>query len=295
MEGIGSQRPRAPPKGDAWHPGVPNFVAEAIYSIPPCYMAILRYLTHFNALQDHKFRGVINGGFVRDLLSNKQSDDLDVTFDLRLCRDGVSIGDLLIDLAAFSQSHSGEFGIREVTLVEIIGDAEKGKTVDVTKAMFEFVDAQQPTIVVDVMPVLSRAGSKSTHEVTMQEDAFRRDLTINALLLEFSDQNQAPTSLLGELLQLRAAQQKSAHARGGGDGDALLDHESVAVEIEEFPFRPKACVMCHGLRWTLLDFVGGFRFVMLLVAFDPWTGRGCEMGAKGKERKREFALPATTN
>ena len=245
------------PSSSDWHEGIPRFFAEAVHGIPRCYISVLRYISHFKHVASYNFRCAINGGFVRDLLTGKQSDDLDVTWDLRPCREGLCIADILADLVEFS-TKTKLFGVTEVSLVEILGDAEKGKTVDVVKASFHFNDAESTTITVDVMPALDAQGNPS-RTTTLRDDAFRRDLTINALLLEVDLSSAPRSSLLNDLLDNR---KRNDHRE-----PKELDRAEADV-LGEFPFT-NGSVVCHGLRFSLLDYVGGVVDLLVKKALRP--------------------------
>ena len=128
------------------------------------------------------------------------------------------------------------------------------------KAVFSFFDGQ--SIVVDVMPVLNNVG-KAPADTSPRDDAFRRDLTINALLMEVSSAQQPPSPLLAELIDHYDA----SHALTATH--EVTEPIAGSTPFAAFPFMRDACVLCHGLRWTLLDYVGGVEDLLHAHSLQP--------------------------
>lgn len=129
----------------------------------------------------------INGGYVRDLLLEREPDDLDLCICLRGCEEGVTVSGLLAQLPDFA-TETEEFGIREVRISTMLSNVSKSKHLDTFKA--DFFDDQGCRTEVDVMPTIGEEIYEEENRIplrdqrgTPEQDAVRRDLTIGAMLL----------------------------------------------------------------------------------------------------------------
>lgn len=144
-------------------------------ALPPCRLSLLKAIIHHSA-KDHLALFIV-GGFVRDLILKKPSQDFDIVVE----------GDAI----SFARSLASQFGGRVVTHrrfgtakwkisevheklarelgCEVNGDAELPEDLDLISARTEFYD--KPT----ALPVVKNSSIK--------QDLHRRDFTINTLAL----------------------------------------------------------------------------------------------------------------
>jgi hypothetical protein len=158
---------------------------------------VLSYLEQADAALD----GVSvysSGGFVRDLLVGRPSDDLDLALDLRGCAPSATVDSIIDGMPAFAAA-SGDDAIESVEVVTHLSVASRSKSID---AAMLSMDIHGDTVVVDFMPMIAheiyddedRIPRREGHG-TVWQDTLRRDLTANAMLLEVTRSTDAPDAL----------------------------------------------------------------------------------------------------
>ena len=130
----------------------------------------------------------IVGGYVRDMLLGLESDDLDLTLEIHKIKeseldssgkDEISTINFFIDSFIKWVSEHPEFGIISIKNSEQKSDVTKGKNIDTNKANFNVLQLERMEV-----DILKSIGTKIKDMGDLEEDAFRRDLTINALFLQ---------------------------------------------------------------------------------------------------------------
>ena len=188
----------------------------------------------------------ISGGYVRDLLLGRESDDLDLSLCLRSCAPHVTVDTVVDGMPAFSHRRP-ELGIDAVDVVTALSDASKGKNVDA--AQLRFTIRSVPSLV-DLMPTIRSEMYDTADRIprrdgrgTPEQDTLRRDLTIGSMLLHVSRPGrQRDISSVEELMGKLSVRLNDEWASSSADdiGKCVLAAEAAAT-----------------LEFRLLDYHGG--------------------------------------
>lgn len=129
----------------------------------------------------------VNGGYVRDLLLEKEPADLDLSVCLRGISPEVTVEGLLRKMSDFAEQRP-DLDIRAVTTTAIPANEAKDKKMTTFKSVF-LNDAGEETEV-DLMPTTGQERLKTGGRIhvndrgSAEEDALDRDLTVGAMLLQ---------------------------------------------------------------------------------------------------------------
>ena len=173
-------------------------------------------------------RVMISGGYVRDILLGRTSDDLDLTLDLRACDPDVTVDLVAEGLPAFAAEHkSGLHGVEAVEIVTALSSASRSKAVDAAQVRLRIGEED---VLLDLMPTIAREIYDAHDRIprregrgTAEQDTLRRDLTIGAMLLEVE---RAPEFAGVEAV---LACGSSEDAFGGGDYTTAADGAAAAA------------------------------------------------------------------
>ena len=147
---------------------------------------VLSYLESKRELRGVKV--MISGGYVRDILLGRMSDDLDLTLDLRSCDPDMTVDAIAEGLPNFADATAGTHAIEEIEIVTALSSASRSKSVDAAQVRLRIAGED---VLVDLMPTIAREVYDAHDRIprregrgTAEQDTLRRDLTIGAILLE---------------------------------------------------------------------------------------------------------------
>ena len=215
-----------PPRQLAHNSYLPRLTASLV---APSDRLILSFVLEYLAEQERlgNLRNVsmhISGGYVRDLLLGRASDDLDLALCLRSCAEAVTIDTVVAGMPAFARSRP-DLAVEAVEIVTGLSDAARSKSVDAAAVRmliaheWRLVDVM-PTIGEEVYDESDRIPHRDARGTTL-EDTLRRDLTIGAMLLEVTrPEARAPPAELQHKLAVEL-ERRLAAAERADDLDVL--------------------------------------------------------------------------
>ncbi|KAF5101263.1 hypothetical protein D0Z00_000933 [Geotrichum galactomycetum] len=137
---------------------------------------IVKYCAHYNALhsdQQEPLVARITGGWVRDKLLGRESHDLDIAINLT---SGLEFAE---GLNEFIADHARELGIEPKNIHKIEKNPEKSKHLETATTRLYGLDIDFVNLRSEVYAEDSRIPTAAFG--TAEEDAYRRDATLNAL------------------------------------------------------------------------------------------------------------------
>jgi len=212
----------------------------------------------------------LSGGYVRDLLLGKDCDDLDLSVCLRECPPSVTLGVLVDEMPEFAARHP-ELAVSEVEVITALSRTAQGKAMDTAQIRLTVCDAP---LVVDLMPTIGAEVYDSEDRVplrdcrgTVEQDALRRDLAINAILLRVGRAAQLPA--VPAAAACRAAlEQKLA--------DGALSSPALAAGFDSASFAAGygAAAAASSLTFEVVDYFGGLDDLRSGVLRSPFPRHG---------------------
>jgi putative nucleotidyltransferase with HDIG domain len=140
-----------------------------ITQIPPKFVSIINKISL--AAQDNGYDVYAVGGFVRDLLIGREPNDLDI-----MALSLNSSSEHRLSGVNFSKIVSQKYGLSEPVVFERFGTAKL------------FIDGEEVEFVMPRKEYYDEDSRNPDTEIgSLQQDALRRDFTINALFLRLSD------------------------------------------------------------------------------------------------------------
>jgi len=147
-------------------------------------------LAYLQATPGYEGVGVmISGGYVRDILLGRKSDDLDLTLDLRSCAEGVTVDQIVEGMPDYADLSSGRLSaVESVEIVTAMSETSRSKAVDAAQVKLRIGGED---VLLDLMPTIAREVYDAHDRIpfregrgTPRQDTLRRDLSIGAMLLE---------------------------------------------------------------------------------------------------------------
>ena len=108
---------------------------------------------------------MISGGYVRDLLLGRASDDLDLTLCLRDAPDGVTVNTIAEDMPRFA-AERGDLGIDAVEIVTAMSATSRTKSVDAAQVVMR---SGSEEMLVDLMPTIAREVYDANDRIPRRE------------------------------------------------------------------------------------------------------------------------------
>ena len=241
----------------------------------------------------------ISGGYVRDLLLGRKSDDLDLSLCLRELHPNITIDTVACGMPDFALERP-DLGIELVEVITCLSEASRGKSVDAAQVRITISSWEEPTIV-DLMPTIGKETYDANDRIprrdvrgTAEEDTLRRDLTICALLLRVTRMEVAQgagaglkgvtgaawvngANGLNGLNDITSSGQLASPLLPGQSIEALaaelerrLDGEWVAAKCANFNKCVAAAATAASLQFRLLDFHSGVDDLQARVLRSPY-------------------------
>ena len=138
-------------------------------SVPKRYESIVDKIS-FTA-KENNFDAYVVGGFVRDLFLDREPKDLDIM----ICPKDSSVNDRLAGVN-FSKILANKYKLREPVIFEKFGTSKL------------FIDNEEVEFVMPRKEYYDfNSRNPNTQLASLEQDALRRDFTVNALFLRLSD------------------------------------------------------------------------------------------------------------
>ena len=210
-----------------------------------------------------------SGGYVRDLLLGRISNDLDLSLCLARCPPGVTIGTVAAGMPEFARRRP-DLAISAVSVVSALSETAREKRMDAAQVCLTICGE---SLLVDLMPTSGAESYDAASRVprrdargTPQSDSLRRDLTIGSMLLHVT--RRAPTRQgTARRRALVAAERvrRWGRARNAGAADGVADSD----DSEEFAVAATAAAAAADLDFVILDYNGGIEDVFSRVIRAP--------------------------
>ena len=209
--------------------------------ISPRARIVLAFVVEYLFEQGLDADVLASGGYVRDLLMGRISDDLDLSLCLVRCAPDLTVGAIAHGMPSFAERRP-DLGIEQVTVVTSLSDVARDKAVDAAQVCLRI--GGEP-VLIDLLPTISREVYDADDRIptrgvrgTSEEDTLRRDLTIGAMLVHVTRPDRGPY----------VADAKAVAVAADGGPRAVVPPAVAAAAAAD-------------LQFVLLDFHGGIEDV----------------------------------